>query len=292
MQFRVNFTDNVTLTYSLVDAPIVDGWVEILKTRSINDLCPNNHYIGYVSDEMLYSRINRLYELADYINEHTPERVIKVEITKDNYQDALNTMHVHFPLLKNDDSYQHIWHLLSEYNDNIHWIESTIKNRWNNPSSSRLFRITFDFNKSGTEFRLIPDEAYPLFDPHTLFGELKLHYTHVGRHAQELYLANDTVCPKDQFVPQRLYTASVRMYFTDDFRVDMDKWKVFYETRGRDFWDFAIDDPKLAFGYIKIGQLTNICLDGVDVEIPTDSESRHLFRSRLSNTKVISGEII
>lgn len=294
MQFRVNFTDNIALTYNLVNHEIVDGWVKLIKTQTINNLCPYNHYIGYAGDDVLNQRINRLYELADLINTNTPERVIKIEITKDNYHDAINTMHVHFPLLKNDENYKHIWDILTEYNDAIHWIESTIQNKWSGVEllKSRLFRITLDFNKSKTIFNDIPGSAYTLFDPDTLFGELKIHYTHVGRHAQELFLANDLVCPPDQFVPQRIYTASVRMYFTEDYRIDRNKWQLFYNRRGKSFWNLDIDDPKLAFGYLKIGQLSNISIDNNDIDMPSTLKDRHEFRQKLANTQVINWQII
>ena len=294
MLFRVNFTDNITLIYNLVNHEIVDSWADLITSQTINDLCPYNHYIGYASDEVLYKRINRLYELADIINANTPNQVIKMEITKDNYQDAINTMHVHFPLLKNDENYKHIWSVLSEYNDTIHWIESTIKNRYTTIGmlESRLFRITLDFNKSGTIFKEIPDSAYSLFDPDSLFGDLKLHYTHVGRHAQELFLANDMNCPEDQFVPQRLYTASVRMHFTENYPIDRNKWKIFYNQHAKSFWKLDIDDPKLSFGYMKIGQLSNISMNNIDLTLPMTLEGRHEFRKKLVNTQVISWEII
>lgn len=294
MQFRVDFTDSISITYTLVNEEIVDSWAEIIKSRTINDLCPHNHYIGYVSDDFLTTKINRLYDLADLINDQTPERVIKVDINKDTYQAALNTMHVHFPLLKNDTKYKHLWGYLSEYNDIIHWLESTVRTKWGNAngSESRMFRITLDFNKSNPDFRPIPDSAYKLFDPNILFGELKIHYTHVGRNAHELYINRDIVCPPDQFVPQRTYTASTRMYFTDDFYMDRNSWEEFYDKRGRNFWGMDINDPKIAFGYIKIGELSRITINGYDVDIPKTPDDRHNFRKQLVNTKVIGWEII
>lgn len=293
MQLQVNFTDDISLIYNLINHQIVDSWVEILNTRTINDLCPFNHYIGYSTDELITAKINRLYELADLINMQTPERVIKVEITRENYQTAINTMHVHFPLLKNDVAFKHVWDILSEYNDIIHWLESTIKLHWsvNHINESRMFRITLDFNKSDVKFKEIPEDAFILFDPNTLFGELKLHYTHVGRHAQELFMTNDVVCPPEQFIPQRLFTASVRMHFTDDYYIDQEKWKMFYHKRGADFWNIDLTDPKLAFGYIKIGQLSSIDISGVRIPFPTNTASRHEFRKRLVKTKVIGWEI-
>jgi hypothetical protein len=294
MQFKINFTDDITLIYDLVNEEVVDDWTNKIKARTINDCCPINHYIGYVPDQHLSDRIQRLYELADIINAHVTDRVIKVEITKDNYQDAINTMHVHFPELKNDEKYIDIWSVLTEYNDLIHWIESTAKMRWGNAniSESGLFRITLDFNKSNTGFSELPESAYKLFDPHTLFGDLKLHYTHIGRHAHELFLARDTICPSDQFIPQHSYSASVRMHFTDDFYINPTVWKSFYDKRGKEFWGMEIDDPKIAFGYVKIGSLSSIVISEVDYAIPKTITERHVFRNKIAATKVLSWEII
>lgn len=294
MQFKVNFTDDITVTYDLINHEIVDSWASILNTRTINDICPNNHYIGYVSDEFIQEKINRLYDLADYINAHTPECVIKTEINKDTFNAALNKMHVHFPLLKNDSKYENIWGLLTEYNDIIHWLESTVRTRWGstNSSESGLFRITLDFNKSTPEFKPIPESAYKLFDPNVLFGELKLQYTHVGRNAHELYINKDFTCPPDQFVPQHTFTASVRMYFTDDFYIGRETWEKFYKLKGKDFWGLDIDDPKIAFGYIKIGDLSSITIKGISLEIPVTVFDRHKFRQQLANTSVVGWEII
>lgn len=294
MKFKVNFTDNISLIYELVEEDIVNEWTRLIQDRTTDHLCPHNHYIGYVSDDLLNERINRLYNLADYINEHTPDEVIKQEINKDTYVDALNSMHVHFPLLKNDEKYQHIWDMLSEYNDIIHWIESTAPVNWSKytRSPSSLFRITLDFNKSDSERKPIPDQAYKMFDPNSAFGSLMLHYTHVGKNASELYYKKDFVCPKEQFMPQSEFNASVRLLFTDSYPTNHADWKKFYDARGRDFWGIDFDDPKLAFGFIKIGNLLDITVDGAIIEIPKDVDSRHSFRQRLVKTKVLDWEII
>jgi hypothetical protein len=296
MQFIVNFTNNISLIYDLVDEEITHQWLSIISARSINDLCPVNHYVGYVGEGKIQEKIHRLHQLSDLINESTPERVIKQDITKDFWQVSLHTMHVHFPELKNDIAYSHIWPVLTEYNDIIHWLESTLMNVWGKNtglSESSLFRITLDFNKSKPVFLPIPDSAYKLFDPYSLFGELKLHYTHVGKHAQELFTVRDMICPSDQFVPQRTFTASVRLLFTDDFKRSdyIELWKKYYNSRGKDFWNIDIDDPKMAFGYMKIGQLSSIFIDGNIVDIPTTLKDRHEFRKKLVDTIIINWEI-
>lgn len=302
IRFKVFFTKNIELTYNLLDEDIVNEWAELIKGFSPSDLCSNNHYIGYTSEAQVLNKIERLYELADYINQYATERVIKLKLSRDNWHENLHAMHIHFPELKNNIEYQHCWSHLSEYNDIIHWLESTLINVWgDNPSESKYFRITLDFNKSSSaKFYDIPDSAYKLFNPFSLFGDLNIHYTHVGKHPQELFIVNDLICPKNQLVPQRIYTGSVRMLFTDDFFKDtgdrqrfLDNWKDYYYIRGgKEFWGYEIDDPKLAFGYMKIGELSNIMLDGEAINIPKSSVDRHIFRDKLANTQVIGWEII
>ena len=296
-KFKVRFTKNIELTYDLVNEEIVDSWKSMISSKSIKDLCPINHYVGYASEDLILAKIDRLYELADLINETTHEPVVKREITKSTWNKALHQMHVHFPELKNNNNYRFIWPYLSEYNDIIHWLESILMNVWGNntlSSETSLFRITLDFNKTTKDFLPIPDSAFKLFDPYSMFGELKLHYPHVGKHAQELFSVRDFECPPDQFVPQRIFSASVRMLFTDDFnRSDyMQSWSQYYNARGKDFWKIEIDDPKIALGYMKIGQLECIKIGGKTIEIPIDLKSRNEFRQKLVTTQVVGWEII
>lgn len=280
-QFVVHYSNGTDLTYNLVDEEIVDQWSDLITSHSISDLCPINHYVGYASDAVIDEKFARLLYLADLINSHAPNRVIKQPLSRQSWEKELHTMHVHFPDLKNDDNYKHIWDELSEYNDIIHWLESTLK-----ATGSNFFRITLDFNKKTHKFLPIPESAYKLFTPYANFGDLLLHYTHVGKHPYELFNVNDLICPKDQLVPQRTFSASVRMTFTDNFhdtvvkqKAYLFRWSNFYKLRGREFWGYDIDDPKLAFGYMKIGELT------------TKPESLNEFRESLSKAKVLGWEI-
>ena len=292
-QFVVKFTRDIELTYTLVDEEIVEGWINLISSHNINECCDTNHYVGYSNLKFIQSKINKLYELADIINSYVPNRVIKQQVTLDSWKQSLQTMHVHFPELKNNNDYQHIWNELSEYNDIIHWLESTLGN-----NGSSTFRITLDLNKASTTFLDIPNSAYKLFTPFSNFGWLLLHYTHVGKHAHELFSTGDTVCPKDQFVPQRKYSASVRMIFTDNYHDTVQKqqhlkfrWRSFYNSRSSDFWGYDIDDPKLAFGYIKIGELTHIKISDSVLSIPKTSEELCKFRELLVETQVVDWKI-
>ena len=119
-KFKINFTDNISITYKLVEDIVVNQWAELISAQTIDKVCPINHFIGYSSEDFVLERINRLYELSDLINQCIPDKVIKKEITKETWKEALQVMHVHFPEYRNDENYKDIWDNLSEYNDIIH----------------------------------------------------------------------------------------------------------------------------------------------------------------------------
>lgn len=303
MKFIVSFTNNIQLVYNLIEHNIVDEWSKLISAHTINDCCKINHYMGYASDEQIQDKIDRLYELSDIINSHVPDRVIKHPITKETYRQAFNVMHVHFPDLKNDTNYEHLYPALTEYNDIIHWLESILTIVWGDipdMTSSSAFRITLDFNKSNTVFNDITEDMYPLFNPFGHFGALLLHYTHVGKCAIELLATNDLECPSHQFVPQQTYSASIRMYFTDYFFNTDEKvekfnqqWKDFYDRRGgKDFFGYDIDDPKMRLGFIQIGSLEKIYVDGIELSIPVTDDQLQSFRKTLVNASIIDWEVL
>lgn len=283
-KFVVHYSNSTDLTYNLIDEEIVNQWGNLITYHSIDDLCPINHYVGYASNDLIDEKIVRLLYLADLINTHVPNRVIKQPVSRQSWKKELHIMHVHFPELKNNVNYKHIWNELTEYNDIIHWLEAVLSS-----TGSNSFRITLDFNKKTHKFLPIPESAYKLFTPHVNFGDLFLHYTHVGKHPHEIFSMNDLICPADQLVPQREFSASVRMSFTNNFHDTtikqqdyMSLWQKFYNLRGKEFWRHDIDDPKLSFGYMKIGELINK---------PAENELNK-FRENLAKSKVLGWKII
>lgn len=299
MQFQINFTTDISLTYDIIDEPIGREWATHIAKRNIDECCKINHFNGYASDKMIQTKINHLYELADYINTFSPSRVIKQEINKNTWKIALHEMHVHFPEMKNDEQYKDVWDRLTEYNDTIHWLESMLMTVWVDDPIESMFRLTLDFNKTIFEFYPIPDESFKNFSPFLQFGGLFLHYTHVGKHAYEMIKVNDLVCPKEQFIPQGTFNASCRLVFNDYFYPDdiskqnfIEQWKQFYNDKGGvEYWGYDIDDPKIALGFLKIGELVGISKNNISIDFPKTKEELHSFRKELINTQVIDWEI-
>lgn len=305
MKFIVRFSSNIKITYGLVDDPITTLWADEISRFTINDCCKINHFTNFANEEKILKRVERLYQLADIINENVTEKIKICPIPDIDYKSTMQNlavMHVHFPEMHNDPNFIHLDAILSEYNDSIHWIEGTIPSLYIDDISkkSMFFTVNLDFNKNIQSNRQeIPEQSYKLFHPYVNFGDLNLGYVHVGRHAQEIYFTNDLICPKDQFLPQTLFTGSIMMMFTNYFQsTDEEKtkflnsWKKFYHDRGGiDFWGLELDDPKLAFGSIKIGEIEKIVINQQDYKIPKTLDELNRFRNLLVETEVLSWEI-
>lgn len=301
MQFQINFTNDISMIYDLVDEDIARQWANLISQRNVSELCKINQYTGYANIALINDRIQRLYELADEINAYDVTRVIKQEITQDNWRQAFHLMHIHFPEMKNDVRYQDAWPILSEYNDIIHWLESVLLNVWGQQldSTSGMFRVALDFNKTVFEFYDIPNSAYRLFTPFSSFGDLSLHYTHVGKHALEMLTVGDYDCPSEQFVPQRTFNASCRLYLTDNLYSTnelkenrIQEWNKFYNDRGGlDYWKLDINDPKIALGYCKIGRINSIVRNKEEIAIPITPTELHNFRQLIAEGSIIDWEI-
>jgi hypothetical protein len=307
MNFTVNFSDGISLTYQLIDDPIIVLWKNLIMQRTIDDCCKINHFSGYAGESLINQRISRLYELRDEINLHSERKIELLELNQDNWTETMNRIHIHFPEMMHDPKFAFLHDTLSEYNDTIHWLESIFYSIWQDRrfEKTSLLRITLDVNKvlptkeTGVLKHAIPDESYKHFSPFFGFGDLTIHYTHVGKHALELFKNNDVSCPRDQFVPQHEFTGSARMYFFDNFyQTQISKlmmlahWKRFYDKLGGiDYWKIAFDDPKLAFGYLKIGKLSRITINDEQIAIPTTVADMSIFRLKLVDTHVIDWSI-
>ena len=302
MKFQVNFTNDILLIYNLdTTISLLNNWITEISQMNVMDLCPINHKTSTGNKLLIKERINRLYELADILNTVIPNSIVKESLTEPNYQEALNRMHVHFPNI-------HKMHyngelpldkIASEYNDIIHWIEHEY-----DQTGTLKFKIYLDFNKSGkTTLQKIKEEDFLKFKPFTQFGDLSLHYVHVGRHSAEIFNRKDFECPKDQFIPQTSFSASSIMWFHifpgyfDKTRLDslLARWKKFYYERGgKEFFGVDIDDPKIAFGYLPIGKLDKVIVGEKHLKFQTFAETEYirslLIKNNIENFYVVDKE--
>ena len=200
----------------------------------------------------LNQRIDRLEQLIDELNAWLPDdKLIRKKWDHYNHQESVNRLHVHFPEQEKNERDEARRGQLSEYNDLIHEIEG----------------MTHSTEKVRPYLLLCPDglSNVPLtdftnFSAQRHFGELCLHYCHVGRHPFEVYSAGDLFCPIEQIVPQHAINAYHTLRFYDDDFLEhwhRQKFKQFYK-RSTLQSVVAFDDPKMAFGYITLGNLVKV----------------------------------
>ncbi len=266
-------TDTVTLTYKLEQHRPAQVWAGIINTAEVDRLRPTLNPWRDFDKSILTSKIHYLLELVLKLNEWLPDdNKIKEKWDHTNHQLSVNKFHIHFPEQEKTETDPERKSQLSEYNDLIHEIEILALGQ--NKKQIPHLLICPD----GYDLIQLQDDDYKLFRARRVFGELCLHYCHVGRHPFELYAANDIDCPIEQIVPQTIISAfHTCRFYTDELleHYHKPKFREFYE-RSTLKNVMAFNDPKMAFGYITLGKL-----------VTTESETEILERVKNCN-KVIS----
>ena len=247
-QYHLCLSDGVTdhtLVYDLATHRPAQLWAEIMASADASTLRKNFDPWHGVNDSPT-TLITRLLELV--VNLQLPV-TLPSKSWDNNLQELLNRLHIHFPELEKQENDIQVNEWLTEFNDTIHKIEDIERNH----DKFIWLNILPD---SGHEHTLV-DSDYTLFSASRQFGDLCLHYPHVGRHLLEVLKARDFDCPPDQIVTQHKIKAYHSLRFYED---------IYSETEYRDFLKLLLDtsplgefydlnDPTIAFGYINMGKL-------------------------------------
>lgn len=278
MQATIKFSNDTSLVYVLKDTPVVRSWVHILSKASASE--PNtiakqyNSHHGFATTEQITDGIAALKQIAE--KHHLP---VSETITADNWHSLLNRAHVAFPNWRyrtDDDRLDaHTYNLL------IHWLEYEFANLYEHFDE---YLINVDFNHEPQSYgRLLKNfevADYAEFTPVLEFGNIHLHYAHIGRHFLELANAQDFIAPPNQFVPQTRYCGTFGMVFSEPNRRNYDALRQYYDRRGgKQYFSKEYDDPTIAKGFYKLGQLS-------DVDNYSTIEAREELRSRISTATV------
>jgi len=250
-EITLNGNEKVTLTYKLEQHRPAQVWAGLIQSHTPNDLRPKLNPWRHFTKDVLFDLIAELDSLIDQINIWIPNAITsKWDIN--NHQESVNRLHIHFPEQEKNETDPVKRAQLTRYNDVIHELEGLLYNK--NKLYPRL-NICFD-DRQTVELEL---EDYKYFTARRTFGELCLHYPHVGRAPFEVFLAGDFNCPVDQIVPQRLISPDHTLRFYDDPFLDhhlKPKFKEFYnKSTLKEVLDF--NDPMMAFGYIPMGKLVS-----------------------------------
>jgi hypothetical protein len=234
-----------TLVYDLESHRPAQLWAEAMSSIDASTLRKNfDPWHGVNNSPTLL--ITRLLELVDSLELPVS---LPVKSWNSNLQELLNRLHIHFPELENHETDVQVREWLSEFNDIIHKLEDIERNQDN-------FIWLSILPDSVHEYDLF-DSDYTLFSASRQFGDLCLHYPHVGRHLLEILKAQDFDCPPEQIVTQHKIKAYHSLRFYDD---------IYSEAEYRNFLKLLLDqtplgelydsnDPKIAFGFVNLGKL-------------------------------------
>ena len=249
-------SDSCILTYNLQDHETAQTWASLIEQVTPNHLRETLNPWQNFGTADLNQCINRLEQIIDELNSWLPDdKIIRKKWNHSDHQESVNRLHVHFPDQEKNESDEGRRRQLSEYNDLIHEIESMT-----NSTKARPYLLLCPDGLTD-----VPLTDFTKFRAQRHFGELCLHYCHVGRHPFELFAAGDLVCPADQIVPQHSINAYHTLRFYDDAFLEhwiKQNFKQFYN-RSTLKSVIEFDDPKMAFGYVPLGNLVKVN-DSVD----------------------------
>ena len=245
MKYSVWLDDN-KFTYQLLDTRPANSWATLISQCDVSSLRQTlDPWHG--TTRSIEDKIKRFNFLIDKLNTWMPVPIIGY-FDKHNPVESFNRLHVHFPEYEATETDKDRLDTLFEYNDLIHQIDLGIR-RSNEPYILLCPHISI--------FDDLQEDDYQYFSPEFSFGDLTLHYAHVGRHPMEIAGAKDVNCPPEQIVCQSRISPSHSLRFYNGGKDTKQRFAKFYGESGIK-WPYALDDPKLALGYIKLGTLVEV----------------------------------
>ena len=242
--YQVQTDNNLTLTYKLETHPVAQRWANKVSGLTVSDIRSGYQPIRGVGGSTVDSLLRELDSLITALNSWIPEPIVD-RVDRSDLRPSLNRLHIHFPTLEATERDPQRLGQLTRYNHLIHEIQYAIKP---NPY------VLIDYDH--TDYELLSGSDYELFSTSWQFGSLLLHYSQAGRHPLELMLSDDLHCPRDHIRPQSWFSANHTLRFFD-CTVDRLRFSQFYHSSGY-CWPYALDDPRLAPGYIPLGQLVRL----------------------------------
>jgi hypothetical protein len=276
-----NSTNEYVLRYELEQHRPAQEWANIMSNLPVEMLRPNkNPWHGIVTE--ILPVVDELMLLIDDLNSWLPDTdKINLEWNHNDVQDSVNRFHIHFPQHKDDPDPLHRTHL-TRYNDIMHELENIERCRINQKENLHLLicpapESAENIAKFGQRKKsvLLNDDDYQYFSMDKQFGWLIQGYFHIGRHPYEVFNANDVNVPDDQILCQSTIGPIHYLHFTGSIPLEykQKKFKDFYYSSGIK-WPYALDDPKLAVGFIPMGKLKYI--NGVEL---SEDETYSIVRS-------------
>lgn len=244
-------TDTLTLSYKLEQHRPAQVWASLMLNTTPESLRKNFDSWQLFDNTIINKKISKLEDVINSLNLWLPENEQIREVwNHNNHQESVNKFHIHFPEHEKNEKDLTRKQQLSEYNDLIHEIEELAFTL----GKPRPYLLVLPDNQPLVD---LEDDDYNHFKASIKFGDLLLHYCHVGRHPLELFAASDYDCPIDQIVPQHSITTYHSMRFYNSRLTEWDyksKFAHFYKRSTLNKL-YKINDKKMAFGYCTLGKL-------------------------------------
>lgn len=237
------------LTYELENHRPAQIWSQLVKNCKPKNLRSTlNPWRGIYRS--WGEKISELKKLIRELNDWLPNKIL-YEWNDLEPQESLNRLHIHFPEEEKNEKDITRRSQLSQYNDLIHEMEGQLKIRKRGKEMMTLLLCPDD-----TERVLLEDSDFNYFTTKYSFGDLKLHYCHVGRHPWEVFVSQDVNVPQDQIIPQYEISAYHTLTFFDTV-LTFEDFKKFYNS-SQITWPYTLENQKLAVGYINLGKLVYV----------------------------------
>lgn len=282
-QVQFTFSCGTQLVYELNSTRTAALWCEKLAKMHRRYLLRTdvNHRHGFASKPEIQAAVSRLKKSATFLG-------FPLEpLTKRNWQEELNRLHINFPEFFKGEFDRERFQAAHETNLLIHWLEYELANLLDGKDQ---YIFNLDFNHFPPAYNLktkIPEEELGNFDAALAFGNLHLHYIHIGRPFLELVDANDMDCIPQHFIAQHEFNATCGLVFSEPCdRAALDvRMRNYYDRRGgKGFFGLEYEDPKLAKGFFKVGQL-------LDLPVYSTHTRRQALRDQLKTSRIVAWQL-
>ena len=236
------------LTYRLFDRDFSRRWLKLFKRALDNRVKVQDDGVFYGAalideDTCVADMTNTVNNINNYIEQNgLKEHHIELEPHKGMSQEFLNDMHRRFEVLRHEKGFEDntVQKNLANLNTVIHQCERFL--------SDAFQGCHIEINFEDVEYGEFKKEDYELFTPDKKFGYLYLTYGVTGVPVEAAFYAK----PKDKPLPQPNYCSGCFMYFSETcpfpFWDELEAWL-------KETWGWNVKDPKLAIGYIPLGEL-------------------------------------
>lgn len=244
-----NDYEHHTFTYELLNTRTAKEWAIMIHNSNVDDLRKSfNSWQGaYVNwDE----RFKEFMHLIQRLNEWIPDKIQDTWDDSDR-QSSLNRYHIHFPKHYYVESDIERIKQLDRYNEIIHELEIISRQIITGQDNLHLLLIPLYNGKWEKKYLELSD--YADFVQERYFGDLLMAYCHVGRHPMEIFHSRDNLVPTEQILCQTDIGPLHYLMFSDSKFNKSEFDKYYYDSHIK--WPYALDDPRLAVGFSKIGNL-------------------------------------